>query len=489
MKRLFSHPTHHRLVLATLPLWLGACAITAPAPEVGAAWPTAWQHGQPQSIADQAAHGGQTPQLLAWWQRWDDPLLVSVQASAQQASPSVAAAATRVAQARHAVVGAGAVGSPALSASAGVARAVSLVDTAAATQASAGLQVAWEADLWGGLQAQATAADQRLQASQAQWHDARVAVAAEVARQYTQYRLCQQALRITRADADARQAIARLTQDRTRAGFESAANAALTQASAAQGRMNTTQQRAQCDAALQGLAELAAVDAVALRQQLGDAPPALFVPQVARPAPASGEAADPLTLPLRVPAQLLAQRPDVFAAQRAVAAASADVGSAEADRYPRLSLAGSLSTVATRGAGGDGATWSIGPLQLSVPLLDGGRRASQVRVQQAAYDEAVVGYRATVRQAVREVEQALLALDSTQARQADAATATQGFVQALQAATDRHRAGLGSLLELEDTRRSALAAELALVQLHTDRLLAWVDLYRALGGGWSTAQP
>ena len=65
--------------------------------------------------------------------------------------------------------------------------------------------------------------------------------------------------------------------------------------------------------------------------------------------------------------------------------------------------------------------------------------------------------------------------------------ATQGFVRALQAATDRHRAGLGSLLELEDTRRSALAAELALAELSRDRLLAWVDLYRALGGGWSTA--
>lgn len=486
LNRPYAHPGR-RWLLASLPLWLGACAVTTPAPEVVAASPTAWQHGQPQPSF--AAHGGQTQQLLAWWQRWDDPLLVSVQASAQQASPSVAAAATRVAQARHAVVAAGAAGSPALSASAGVARAVGLVDTAALTQASAGLQVAWEADLWGGQQAQATAADQRLQASQAQWHEARVAVAAEVARQYTQYRLCQQALRITLADAEAREAIARLTQDRARAGFESAANAALTQASAAQGRMNTTQQRAQCDAALQGLAALAAVDPATLRQQLGDTPPARYVPQATTPVPAGEVTPDALALPVRVPAQLLAQRPDVFAAQRGVAAASADVGSAEADRYPRLSLVGSLSTVATRGAGGDGQTWSIGPLQVSVPWLDGGRRASQVKVQQAAYDEAVVAYRATVRQAVREVEQALLALESTRARQTDAAVATQGFVQALQAATDRHRAGLGSLLELEDTRRSALAAELALVQLHTDRLLAWVDLYRALGGGWSAEQP
>ena len=81
----------------------------------------------------------------------------------------------------------------------------------------------------------------------------------------------------------------------------------------------------------------------------------------------------------------------------------------------------------------------------------------------------------------------LRARHSTAAGQAEPAIATQGFAQALQAATDRHRAGLGSLLELEDTRRSALAAEQALADLSRERLLAWVDLYRAYGGGW--AQP
>jgi outer membrane protein, multidrug efflux system len=284
-----------------------------------------------------------------------------------------------------------------------------------------------------------------------------------------------------------------LTDDRARAGFDAPANASLTQASAAQGRMNTVQQQARCDAALKGLVALTGVDESTLRVQLTS------IPDIAnKSTQTSGEAhsnhqIQPLpvlpsnALPVALPAQLLAQRPDVFAAQRAVAAASADVGTAEADRFPRLGLSGNITAINTRGAGGDGNTWSVGPLQLSVPLFDAGRRAGQVKVQQAAYDEAVVAYRASVRTAVREVEQALVELNSTAARQADAAVATQGFVRALQAATDRHRAGLGSLLELEDTRRSALAAELALAELSRDRLLAWVDLYRALGGGWSTA--
>jgi NodT family efflux transporter outer membrane factor (OMF) lipoprotein len=435
------------------------------------------------------AHGGQSAQLLAWWQQWNDALLVRLQDQAQQASPSVAAAATRVAQARHAVVASGAASGPALSASAGVARAVSYVGTPAATQASAGLNVSWEADLWGGQQASAHAADQRLQASQAQWHEARVAVAAEVARQYTQLRLCQQVLDIQRADAQSREVMARLSAQRTRAGFESPANAALAQASAAQGRMAVTQQHAQCEAALQGLVALSALtanDSASLSAPLDQSSGALWSAAAAPAIASASVQADPLALPLVLPAALLAQRPDVFAAQRSVAAASADVGSAQADRYPRLGLSGQITAVHTRGSGND-QTWSIGPLQISLPLWDGGRRASQVTVQQAAYDEAVVAYRASVRNAVREVEQALLALNSATARQADAAVATQGFERALQAAADRQRAGLGSLLELEDTRRSALAAQLALAQLHADRLLAWVDLYRAFGGGWSTA--
>jgi len=488
-----------RWLLAALPLSLAACALSVPAPDVPVTLPAQWQ----PSIGPGLPHQGQPAELQAWWAQWNDPVLLALLESAQQASPSLATAATRVAQARHAVVSAGAARTPGVNASAGLGRGVGTVDTPALTQANLGFQATWELDLFGGLSAAATAADQRLQASQAQWHEARVAVAAEVARQYTGWRSCQQMLAIAQADARARHTIARLTDERVRAGFDAPAHAALTQASAAQGRMGVTQQRARCDAALKGLVALTATDETTLRQQLqghtvevdasvsgaayaySESTKSIFDTQFSRlPTP---------TLPQVLPAQLLSQRPDVFAAQRSVAAASADVGSAEADRYPRLSLSGQIATGNTRGAGGDGSTWQIGPLQLAVPLFDAGRRASQVKVQQAAYDEAVAAYRATVRTAVREVEQALVELHSTAVRQTDAATATQGFARSLQAAADRHRAGLGSLLELEDARRNALAAELALAELSRDRLLAWVDLYRAWGGGWSAtpvaAQP
>ena len=184
---------------------------------------------------------------------------------------------------------------------------------------------------------------------------------------------------------------------------------------------------------------------------------------------------------------MLAQRPDVFSAEREVAAASADVGQAQAQRYPSLSLTGSIgaSRFSSGGQSIDLSTWSIGPLAVTLPLLDGGRRAANVQAAQARYEEAAALYRAKVRQAVSEVEQALVTLQSTAARQADAQNAVEGYRAAFTGTEALYRGGLASLVELEDVRRSLLAASLAQVSLQGERLAAWVALYRAMGGGWT----
>ena len=105
----------------------------------------------------------------------------------------------------------------------------------------------------------------------------------------------------------------------------------------------------------------------------------------------------------------------------------------------------------------------------------------------ARYDEAVSVYRGLVRSAVREVEIALVTLDSTARRSEDAKIAIEGFEVSLRAADARFRGGLGSLFELEDARRSALIAHSTLVELQRERVAAWINLYRALGGGWTPA--
>ena len=189
-----------------------------------------------------------------------------------------------------------------------------------------------------------------------------------------------------------------------------------------------------------------------------------------------------------VPAGLLVQRPDLASAERELAAASADIGVNEAARYPRLSLSGSIAPILLVASGQTlkANTWSIGPA-LTLPIFDGGRRAANVETAKANYRLAESNYRSKVRQAVREVEDALVRLNSANQRNADVNAAALGYRANLAAAQSRFGAGLGSALELEESRRLALTAEANVIAIQRDRITAWISLYRAMGGGWSAS--
>ena len=192
----------------------------------------------------------------------------------------------------------------------------------------------------------------------------------------------------------------------------------------------------------------------------------------------------------RVPADTLAQRPDVFAAEKNVLMAAAAVGNAKAQRLPRLSLNGSIGAmrVSSGGIDQDVSTWSFGPLAVSLPIYDAGQREAAQASAQAAYQSAVLAYQATVRQSVREVEEVLVQLQSLQAREQDAALVQQSYNKALAATQARLQQGLASGVELQEARRAAWAAESAVLALQLQHKLAWVTLYRALGGGFDPSK-
>jgi outer membrane protein TolC len=189
-----------------------------------------------------------------------------------------------------------------------------------------------------------------------------------------------------------------------------------------------------------------------------------------------------------VPAQVLAQRPDVAQAERELVAAAADVGVADAARYPRISIGGSvgLGLLRTGGNQQDGLSWGFGPT-LVLPIFDGGARAAQQDAARARYEAARANLDAKLRGAAAEVEEALIRLDAAHKREADALSAVQGFKDYFAAAEARWRLGAGSLIEREDARRTALAAQSALLNVQRERVAAWISLYRSVGGGWSVA--
>ncbi|WP_324886298.1 efflux transporter outer membrane subunit [Polaromonas sp.] len=460
------------------PLLLSACALQQPPATVSAPVPSRWFAPLPAATpVTGLPHQGNLSDLSQWWQQQGDPLLAELVAAAQAVSPTVATARSRIEQSRATRVAAGAALLPSLDASASATRGRSQPAGAAtapvATTMQAGLQTAWELDLFGGQSASRNAAQLRYEGSQAQWHDARVLVAAEVANQYYSLRTCDRLARVTRSDAASRAETGRLAALSADAGFTAPATASLARASAAESNGRATQQAAQCELDLKALVALTALQEPYLRSKLAATP--FDIEKIAPVFVAS------------VPAEALAQRPDVFNAEREVAAASADVGSAQAERYPRLSLSGSIAAnrVSSRGVSTDFNTWSIGPLALSLPLFDGGRRAADVDSAQARYDEAAAVYRGRVRQAVREVEEALITLQSTAARSEDARIAAEGYRASFTGTDARYQGGLASLVELEDARRTLLAAETALLSLQRERASAWVALYRAMGGGWA----
>ncbi len=483
-------------LLVASPLWLPGCAVVPPAAQVSAPAASQWYSPLPVS-ADSATgtaatvtrlpHQGSLTALNQWWESLGDPLLVELIVSAQSVSPTITAASSRLQQARSAGVAAGAALLPNVSAVANASRGVPQLSIPAiplATSSQVGLQASWELDLWGGNRAASDAALARLSGSQALWHEARVSVAAEVANSYLNLRSCEQLLAVAREDATSRGETSRLTGLTAEAGFTAPANAALARASAAQGQSNLSLQRTQCDVQVKALVALTAIEEPILRKKMAVA--GVIIGNSATKSGVNSAAMPLLTAVPSVPAELLTQRPDVFAAEREVAAASGDVGSAQAARYPRLSLSGSVAAASlkTGGISINGTTWAIGPLALTLPLFDGGQRAAAVDVANARYDDAVATYRAKVRNAVREVEEALLNLQSTAERSEDAKIATEGYSAAFKAAEARYKSGLGSLAELEDTRRTALAAKTALLNLQRERSAAWIALYRAVGGGW-----
>ena len=451
-------------------LLLTACAVGPTYTPPAATMIDAWQAPLP--------HNGDTASLAAWWSRWNDITLQGFIDAAQASSPSLEQAAARIAQARAGQTIAGSNALPNVSGSAAAHRGNSASGFAlpgATTSVSSTLQAAWELDLFGANRRGRETADARFTARNLDWHQARVTLAAEVAAAYVNLRANEALATGYERDAASRKETARLTGLKTNAGFEAPANAALASASASEASARLTTQRAELDLGVKALVALTGLPESAVRKGLAagsamlPAPPGFAVPSV--------------------PATVLAQRPDLAAAERELAALTAEIGAAEADRYPRISLLGSVGYSVSRFAGitSDSATWGFGP-SLTVPLFDAGRRSANVEWVKARYAESLAGYKAIAIRAVREVEEALTQLQSAQARTGHVQASLSGYQTFEKAALARLSAGAGSVLELQEARRSVLAAEVSVLALERERLNAWISLYRAVGGGWDQGQ-
>jgi outer membrane protein, multidrug efflux system len=405
-----------------------------------------------------------------FWQRWNDPALSTLIDNAMKNATTIEAAQARIAQARAGATIARSGSLPGVNASSSLTRGDQ--GTGVASVFSGAVQAAWELDLFGANRRGREAADARLEARERDLADARVSLAADIATAYVNLRVNEALLGGFDRDAKSRAETERLTQLKTKAGFEAPANAALASAAAYEAKTRTTSQQAEIDLAVKSLVALTAMSEPEVRATL-------------QPRTARLNAPPQLALP-SVPAEMLARRADLASLERELAANVADIGAAEADRYPRITLTGSIGYSATRAFGNtlDGATWGFGP-SISIPLFDAGRRKANVDLAKARYAELNANYRATALRAVREVEEALTRIDSVNKREADTKASLANYESFAKAAEARLSAGVGSVLELEDARRAVLGAQVNVLTLERERTTAWISLFRAVGGDWN----
>ncbi|MER8577636.1 efflux transporter outer membrane subunit [Mesorhizobium sp. M1423] len=420
-------------------------------------------------------HGGRAGDLVSWWSTFSDPSLTALVASAQAESPTLESAAAEIERGRATLASMRAGLLPAVVGSGSLARAgtggnkANQVDSATTTSGS--LDASWEIDLFGKTRQRSEAARLRVHERTADWHDARVSLAAEVADYYMQYRACRQLEQVYTTELASQRETIRAMEMAATSGLTSSADLALGRASAATSASIRTAQRAECEVLVKSLARLTGGDEPHVRDILAMGKHGLPTPR---------------TLKLSaVPADALRQRPDIDALELEVAASLAEIGAAKADLYPSLSLSGSV-TIDSSSLIGTSLPWSFGPA-ISIPLFDGGSRRAAVGSAAAAYKVAVAAYKSGVLDAVAEVETALVRIDSTRRQIGDASVAARNYRAYFKAVDSNWKAGGASLLDREEARRSAQSAEVSLIEIRRDSVRYWIALYKALGGGWDAS--
>lgn len=339
-----------------------------------------------------------------------------------------------------------------------------------------GFDASWELDLWGRVRREVESADASVEASADARRNSLLSVLAEVARDYMQLRGTQTQLAIARDNIASDQQTVQLTQDRFRGGLTTELDVANAAAQLQTTRAQVPQLEQQLDQGINALSFL-----------LGEAPQALraelIVPGAVPPVPPR--------VPVGVPSELARRRPDIRQAEAQLHSATADIGVAVADFYPKITLDGSLGLQAVKfkDLGNWGARqYGLGPT-IDIPIFQGGRLRATLELRKVEQQEAALSYQQTVLQAWHDVDNALIAYAAEQRRHDALAAAEQQDRLALDLARQRYRQGVADFLNVLDSERSLLSAQLQLADSAVTVSSNLVQLYKALGGGWEQTYP
>jgi NodT family efflux transporter outer membrane factor (OMF) lipoprotein len=467
----------HSLLIAAAAAALAGCTVGPDYAPPSTAAPPTFREASNTADADER-----------WWASFGDPTLTALVERALASSLDLEVADARIRQARSALEAALGGALPQVIGSESIQRqrlsenGVQLNNIPAElitpelefTVYRAAADASWELDLFGRNRRSVEAAAARAEAAVEGRRDAAIRVAAEVARIYSELRTAERRAEIARASAVSSRRTLALVSQQVRVGEEAAIE-----------ERRAASELREAEAAIPPLESEARSARYALDLLLGS-PPGTAAELISdRPA---GTLAVP-QIPSGLPSDLLLRRPDLRRAERALGAATADVGIATADLYPRFSLIGTLGLEALDP--GDflksaSTFWVVGP-SISLPIFDGGRRRAELRRQQAELDEALASYRNTVLTALVDVERALIALSRERGRGDLLRRARMEQVDLLALTRRRYEVGEVALTDVLDSERRVARLDDLIAQSDATVIGNAITLEKALGGGWRTA--
>ncbi|TDL93933.1 TolC family protein [Stutzerimonas stutzeri ATCC 17588 = LMG 11199] len=425
----------------------------------------------------QAEHGGHDRSRFeaAWWRQFEDPTLDALVGEAldENRELRIAYARLRAARAIRDDISNDRLPTVTAGASADIGKAQQpgfSEERVNAERYDLGLDMAWELDLFGRIQRSLEASEAQAEAAEAELYQLQVSLVAELVDAYGQLRGAQLRERIARDNLANQRNSHELTEQLREAGVGSELDVLRADARLAATEASLPQLRAQQVRARNRIATL-----------LGQRADQLSVDLSPRELPAIAK-----SLPIGDPGELLRRRPDIRAAERQLAAATANVGVATADLFPRVSLSGFLGFIAGRGSqiGSSAAqAWGVAP-SISWAAFDLGSVRARLRGAEADADAALAGYEQQVLLALEESENAFSDYANAQQRLLSLIRQSTASRAAAQQAEIRYREGTADFLVLLDAERERLQAEDAQAQAEVEVYRSVVSLYKALGGGW-----
>ena len=443
-----------------------------------------------------------------WWLLFNDPTLNALEQKLADANLDVAAASARLRQSRAEQRVAGAAEYPTLTGAAsynrergsenGILSLLGVSPTETQTQSASGsapfgvaplpgskgspaynlyqfgFDASWEVDIWGRVRRSVEAASALTDASYEERNAVLLSARAELARDYIQLRDTQALLQIAHQNLEIARDATKLTQTRVREGVTTDLDVANASAQVATIESLIPTLESRSETTINAIGVLLAEQPGALRQMLAEAGDVPGLPN---------------QVPIGFPSELVQRRPDIRKAEAQLHAATAAIGMAKADFYPRISLNGSagfqslqLSNLADWASG----QFVVGP-SITLPIFEGGRLKGTLQLREAQQQEAAIVYKHTVLQAWREVDDALIVYDAEQRRHDRLEEVVSLNLRALSIARQRYKAGAVDFLDVLNVQRQLLDAQSNLEQSKADAAANLITLCKVLGGGWESS--